>query len=602
MLRPALRLLALGLAFGAAGAADESWTGKVDPQLMRDVQQGPAEFLVVMVIQADLSPAAAIRNKLARGTWVYQTLRDTAALAQAPVLGWLRRNNVEHRSLWITDMIWVRGTAQVIEALGRRSDVRRIESNPRVRLPDPASELADGGAAGVRAPEWNLQQVNAPLAWGLGYTGRGVVVGGQDTGYEWTHPALRRQYRGWNGASADHNFNWHDAIHSGGGTCGANTLAPCDDSNHGTHTMGTMVGDDGGANQIGVAPGARWIGCRNMDQGNGTPGTYAECFQWFVAPTNLAGLNPDPAKAPDVINDSWTCPPSEGCSTITLQSVVENTRAAGIVVVASAGNSGSACSSVHDPPATYAASLSVGATDAAEQIASFSSRGPVVTDGSNRLKPDVVAPGVSVRSSIRFGGYQPFSGTSMAGPHVAGLIALLLEARPDLAGRVETIEGLVRRTAQPRTSSQSCGGVPGSSVPNNTCGFGRIDAVRLITSDTDADGANNLTDCDPLDGTAQAVPGPARAVTLDGHGSTLVTWSAPVAPGGSGVRYDLLRSTRADDFGAATCVAKDLASTSASDSALPIEAFYYLVRAKNGCGSNLGTRSDGTPRTAPSCP
>ena len=84
----------------------------------------------------------------------------------------------------------------------------------------------------------------------------------------WTHGALKPKYRGWDGVTADHNFNWHDAIHSGGGSCGPDTVAPCDDSGHGTHTAGTTVGDDGGANQVGVAPGAKWIGCRNMNVGS----------------------------------------------------------------------------------------------------------------------------------------------------------------------------------------------------------------------------------------------------------------------------------------------------------------------------------------------
>src|SRR4029077_4971644 len=142
--------------------------------------------------------------------------------------------------------------------------------------------------------EPGINWINAPDVWAQGFTGQGVVVGGNDTGYRWTHLALKNQYRGWDGSAADHNFNWHDSIHSGGGTCGADSQVPCDDDGHGTHTMGTMVGFDGGSNQIGVAPGAKWIGWRNMDQGNGMPSTYSECFQFFIAPTDLNGNNPDP--------------------------------------------------------------------------------------------------------------------------------------------------------------------------------------------------------------------------------------------------------------------------------------------------------------------
>jgi subtilisin family serine protease len=306
--------------------------------------------------------------------------------------------------------------------------------------------------------------VRAPEVWAAGFTGQGVVIGGQDTGYQWDHPALKGKYRGWNGVSADHNYNWHDAIHSGGGVCGADSPEPCDDTNHGTHTMGTMVGDDGGGNQVGVAPGATWMGCRNMNQGNGTPATYSECFQWFIAPTDLANQNPDPTRAPHVINNSWSCPPSEGCNPASLQTVVENTRAAGIVVVVSAGNAGSACSTVNDPPGIYDASFSVGSTTigAGDPISGFSSRGPVTVDGSNRLKPDLSAPGSNVRSSVPGGGYSSFSGTSMASPHVVGVVGLFLSAFPALRGQVAVIESTLTGTALPRTSTQTCGGIPGS--------------------------------------------------------------------------------------------------------------------------------------------
>jgi subtilisin family serine protease len=248
--------------------------------------------------------------------------------------------------------------------------------------------------------------------------------------------------------------------------------------------MGTMVGETA-TQQIGMAPGARWIGCRNMEQGWGTPATYTECYEWFIAPYPIGG-NPmtdgDPARAPHVINNSWSCLEVEGCTADdVLLAVVEAVRAAGIVTVHSAGNTGSNCGSVENPAAIYDASFTVGATNEEDNIAGFSSRGPVLADGSARRKPDIVAPGTGVESSYP-GGYASLSGTSMAAPHVAGLVALLISAEPSLAGDVDALETAITQTALHLTSDEGCGGDTPTSVPNNVYGWGRIDALAAYES------------------------------------------------------------------------------------------------------------------------
>jgi len=482
-------IIFLGLigASRANSAAQPAWQTKVDPWVLQTAAEGETEFVVMLKEQADLSQAGELASKLEKGAYVYRQLTETANRSQGPLLAsqkeMARRGGsaLEYQAFWAANAVWVRAEAEVIQAIAQRPDVAHLYANPKVKLDLPEQPAQPLTPNAIQSVEWNVQKVRAPQVWAAGYTGQGVVIGGQDTGYDWDHVALKNQYRGWDGVNADHNYHWHDAIHSGGGICGANSPVPCDDGYHGTHTMGTMVGDDGGVNQVGVAPGARWIGCRNMDRNYGTPTTYMECYQWFIAPTDLNNLNPRPDLAPDVINNSWSCPLSEGCSDPNvLKTAVENVRAAGIVTVHSAGNGGTTCSSVSTPAAIYEASFSVGSTDFNDIIATSSSRGPVIVDESGRMKPDVSAPGVDVRSTYPGDQYYKLSGTSMAAPHVAGVIALLISARPGLAGHADLIEDLIEQSAIPRTTSQLCGGVPGSQIPNNTYGWGRVDAWNAV--------------------------------------------------------------------------------------------------------------------------
>jgi serine protease AprX len=461
--------------------------GKIAPWVMEHTANGQqAEFFVVLADQADLSPAANLPTKTEKGRFVYQTLLEKAQSTQEPILQWLRERNIENQSFYIVNSILVKGDRQLAETLAARPDVARVTGNPHIHndLPQPGpveeSPLQPGAPATV---EPGVAYTHAPDVWALGFKGETVVVASADTGVRWTHNALKPHYRGWDGVNANHNFNWHDSIHdSVGNPCGNDSQQPCDDFFHGSHTTGTAIGDDGGTNQIGMAPGAKWIGCRNMDQGDGTPARYIECMEFFLAPypLNCTPNEGDPTKAPDITINSWGCPASEGCIVgDELQAAVEAQEAAGIQMVVAAGNSGSGCSTVSDPPSFYAASYTVGALNTGtDTIANFSSRGPVTRDGSNRTKPDITAPGTNTRSASNAGdaSYTTASGTSMATPHIAGAMALLWSAIPSLQNQIQASRDALDNSTV-FISNTECGP---AGPPNNVYGWGRVNIATAV--------------------------------------------------------------------------------------------------------------------------
>jgi serine protease AprX len=515
----------------------QSPADKVAARVFRDTANGESTSIVILLTdQANVSAANAMQDQDARGWYVYNTLTQHAARTQVGLKDFLKSAGVSYQSFWAANMIVATADRSLVDKLAARADVARVDSNAPTRwIEDPIVEKFGVTTREVNAPaavEWGVANVNAPAVWALGFTGQGIVIGNQDTGMRWSHNALKSKYRGWNGVTADHNFNWHDSIHSGGGSCGPNTVAPCDDQGHGTHTTGTTVGDDGAGNQVGVAPGAKWIGCRNMDQGNGTPATYTECFQFFIAPTDLAGNNPNASLRPHVINNSWSCPASEGCVTrAELETIVQNTQAAGIFVAVSAGNGGPGCSTVADPPSIYSESFSTGAIDINNTLAGFSSRGPSTYYNPNILKPNISAPGVNVRSTTRTSdtSYGNNSGTSMAGPHIAGVVALLWSARPGLVRNIALTKTFLQNTANPAVvlaPTQTCGGTPSTQIPNNSFGYGRVDALNAYNASAPTAARANISgqvttpDGQPLAGvTVQMSGGATRKTITDSNGN-----------------------------------------------------------------------------------
>ncbi len=500
-----------------------SGAAPIDPAVQEAVDgEGTTDFYVVFDAKADLNAAETIADRDERGQYVVDQLQATATQAQAGARADLDARDTEHRDFWAVNAVLVRrGSQETLTAMATRPEVREIRAPKAYEVPEPepGKEQAE-----INSVEWGVANINADDVWDtFGDRGEGIVIANIDTGVQFDHPALVDQYRGNNGdGTFDHDYSWFDAADS----CPA--AEPCDGDGHGSHTMGTMVGDDGGANQIGVAPGAKWIaanGCCPSDEALLSSG------EWMLAPTDLEGENPDVSMRPHIVSNSWGAPNLDDEDPFFVDLITAWT-ASGIYSAFSNGNEGDAApppacdtsGSPGDAPESY----SVGAYDIDNEIAVFSSRGP---GGEGELKPNISAPGVNVRSSFPGDTYGAISGTSMAAPHVAATAALMWSAAPSLVGDVDATRALLDDTAVD-SPDLSCGG---TADDNNVFGEGRLDALAAVdASPRGAAGtlAGTVTDDltgDPVGGAKVRVEGGAvpRTATTKPDG----TYSLVLAAG-----------------------------------------------------------------------
>lgn len=441
-------------------------------------------FLIKFADKADTGKAAeegrkkaakanlsSYNTELMQRSSVISELKKTALESQQNVKAFLEQEeangNVKNiRSYHIVNGMAVTATKDIAEQIASFAEVEKILPNETRQLLTPVqTESAKTDLDADEEIEWNVDRVDAPAAWEMGVDGTGTVVASIDTGAQWDHPALKEQYRGYDASSddVDHDFNWYDAT--------ADQSEPYDDIGHGTHVTGTMVGSEAdGSNQVGVAPGAEWIAVKAFTEAGGTDADLLDAAEWIMAPTDADG-NERVDMAPDVVNNSWGGGPGLD---EWYRDVVIAWRDAGIFPEFSAGNvdltnpggPGSVAA-----PANYPESFATGATDRDDNLASFSLLGPSPYD---EIKPDISAPGVSIRSSVPGNSYENMDGTSMAGPAVSAVAAMLRQVEPGMS--VDDMEEVLLNTAIPKTDEEY------PETPNNGYGYGLVNAYDAVSS------------------------------------------------------------------------------------------------------------------------
>ncbi len=452
--------------------------GEMDPVLMHHLSKAKAgEKVPVFVYMRDQVDLKAMTSWLEamhatrqfRHERVVRALQALARSTQPGVKALLDRLQDEgkvtrHVAFWIFNGFFVEGTREALVEIAWRSDVGLLyfagggESRDLI---EPVEVRPAPNTNPLDAPESGLLECKADYIWNKGYTGVGRVVANIDTGVDANHNALKARWRGkLPGVPA--KAAWHDPI--------KNTTFPAGRGSHGTHTMGTICGHDGGSNQIGMAPGAHWIASNVIDGASSRAQKnilYNAAIQWCADPDGNPATVDD---VPDVCGNSWGVrDPRNGvppCSPV-FNASIDAAEAATVVFVFAAGNEGSRGPRV---PADRIASdtnvFSIGALNKGSQtIASFSSRGPSPCD-QKTIKPEVSARGYSVRSSIPGNRYASMSGTSMATPHVAGAVALLRDVWPEVT--VDRAKRILMETADDL----------GSTGEDNTYGWGRINCQK----------------------------------------------------------------------------------------------------------------------------
>jgi len=477
-----MRVAKLSIILLMMSLAGSAMAGQFTPGLeayLLEKADGPVKALLILEDQVDVTAMDLDmhyeRTTLAdRHFRVVTALQEKARQTQAPIIADLESRlgqGVEgYQSYWIINAVFVTASEDALRELAARGDVDVAEVNlvPELIKPEIKPSGNEKATRGIGiAP--GIVAVGARRVWDeLGIRGAGALIGSLDTGVDGNHPALSSR---WRGNHAPWNECWLDVL-------GTNTQFPNDGNSHGTHTTGTMTGiaaDD----TIGIAPASEWIATNAIDQGanDGFSQDILDCLEFFTDPDGDPGTLDD---VPDVVQNSWGV--HEGFSGFVdcdsrWWAAIDACEAAGVMLCWSAGNEGSGSQTLRSPAdraTTLYNCFSVGSTQyySPYTISNFSSRGPAGPNCGpveNRTKPEIAAPGSDIYSSVPGGGYQGgWNGTSMSGPHVAGVVALMRSANPNVD--VITIKQVLMDTANDL-------GLPGD---DNSYGRGFLDAFEAV--------------------------------------------------------------------------------------------------------------------------
>lgn len=433
------------------------YAGRLAPDLgSRADAQGYVDAIVILKEQVDLTKVKGLTYKEKA-----DLLRQTARITQEPILKYLRSLKGDVKVIepfWVVNAIHVKARLNVLKELAELPDVAYIKPVKEYHIIEPKRSLKSPPR--INTVEWNIDKIKADSVWyQYGLSGDGVHVGVLDTGIDPDHPALAGNFSG----------HFKDAVND--------QTSPYDDHGHGTHVSGTIAGGDGPGSfvdDIGVAYNAQISSCKAFSAGgSGTDTDILECSQWFVSLKADSGVNLV------AISNSWG---GGGGDTWMWNDIWNNWRGMDIIPVFAAGNSGPGSGTVGSP-GDYPIVIAVGATDNGDNVANFSSRGPAPNTSPyndttywsrpdwNYIKPDISAPGAGIRSSVPNGGYDTWDGTSMATPHVTGVIALMFELNPTLD--YYTVYDILTNYGVDQPSQ-------GGSYPNNDYGWGRINALKVI--------------------------------------------------------------------------------------------------------------------------